>query len=92
MIAVYRPKDLDNRYKKIIDNAIRDLSPDTKENIIKLFNTWRGSSSEKELSKLVGLEKANNLIRKLKESDDADLTEAEQNALKDIFKDSLTFD
>jgi DNA-directed RNA polymerase subunit F len=92
VVAVYRPKDLGRDYKKIIDNAIRDLSPDTKENVINIFNSWEGPSSNDELSKLVGPDKAKDLMKKIKGSGDADLTQEEQNALKDMFKDSLTFD
>ena len=40
MGAVFRPKDLASGYKKIIENAIKDLSPDTKDSVIKLFETW----------------------------------------------------
>ena len=32
MGAIFRPKDLSNRYRKIISNdAVKDLGPDTKE-------------------------------------------------------------
>jgi DNA-directed RNA polymerase subunit F len=92
MGAVYRPKDLDRGYKKIIDSAISDLSPDTRENVIKLFNSWEGTSSKDKLSKLVGPDRAKDLMKKIKESGDAGLTSEERNALKEIFKDSLTFD
>ena len=92
VVAVYRPKDLGRDYKKVIDNAIRDLSPDTKENVINIFNSWEGTSSIDRLSKLVGPDKAKDLMKKIRGSGDADLTQEEQNALKDIFKDSLTFD
>ena len=92
MIAVYKPKDLASGYKKIIENAIRDLSPDTKESVITLLKGWKGASSQEELRKIVGTEKANHLIKKIKESNGADLTEDEQNSLNNIFKDSLTFD
>jgi DNA-directed RNA polymerase subunit F len=50
MGAVFRPKDLGRGYTKIIENAIRDLSPDTKENVIKLFNSWEGTSSKEKLN------------------------------------------
>jgi hypothetical protein len=92
MIAVYKPKDLDSGYKKIIENAIRDLSPDTKENVINLLKNWRSASSKEELNKIVGSEKANYLIKKIQESNGADLTEDEKKTLNNIFKDSLTFD
>jgi len=37
MGAVFRSKDFGMGYKKIIENAIKDLSPDTKDNVITLF-------------------------------------------------------
>ena len=36
MGAVFRPKDLGKGYKRIIENAIKDLSPDTRDNVIEL--------------------------------------------------------
>ena len=32
MGAVFRAKDLGRDYKKIVENAVKDLSPDTKDN------------------------------------------------------------
>lgn len=46
MGAVFRPKDLGRGYTKIVENAIRDLSPDTKDSVIKLFNSWEGTNSK----------------------------------------------
>jgi len=40
MGAVFRPKDLRKDYNKIIEDSIKDFSPDTKDSIIKLFNSW----------------------------------------------------
>ena len=93
MGAVFRPKDLGRGYTKIIENAIRDLSPDTKDNVIKLFNSWEGTSSKEKLTEMMGPDKAKDLLKKINAYDDeADLTDEERNALKEIFKDSLTFD
>jgi hypothetical protein len=93
MGAVFRPKDLGRGYTRIIENAIRDLSPDTKDNVIKLVNSSEGTSSIEKLSEMMGPDKAKDLLKKIKAYDDeADLTDEEQNALKEIFKDSLTFD
>jgi hypothetical protein len=33
MGAVFRPKDLDRGQRKVIDNAIKDFTPDTKDNV-----------------------------------------------------------
>ena len=45
MGAVFRSKDIGRGYKKIIENSIKDLSPDTKDSVIKLFDSWEGISS-----------------------------------------------
>jgi hypothetical protein len=39
MGAVFRPKDLSRGHKKIIDNAIKDFTPDIKDkdNVIKVL-------------------------------------------------------
>ena len=68
MGAVFRPKDLGKGYKRIIENAIKDLSPDTRDNVIELFDSWQDINSVQ------------------------NLTDEERKALKDILKDSLTFD
>lgn len=47
MGVVFRPKDFGRGYKKIIENAVKDLSPDTKDNVIKLLESWEGINSKK---------------------------------------------
>jgi hypothetical protein len=42
MGAVFRPKDLGRANRRIIENALKDLSPDTKDSVIKLLNSWKG--------------------------------------------------
>jgi DNA-directed RNA polymerase subunit F len=92
MGAVFRPKDLGRGYTKIIENAIRDLSPDTKDNVINLFKSWQGTSSREKLNEMMGPDKAKDLLEKIKVHNEAHLTDEERNALKEIFKESLTFD
>ena len=92
MGAVFRPKDLGRGYSKIIEDAIGDLSPDTKDNIIKLFNSWEGTNSKEKLSEMIGPNKTKDLLKKIEAYGEADLTDEERNALREIFKDSLTFD
>jgi hypothetical protein len=49
MGAVFRPKDLSNRHRKIISNdAIEDLSPDTKDSIIDKQNEISRKEGERE--------------------------------------------
>ena len=41
MGAVFRHKDFRREYnKKILENAINDLSSDTKDNVIKILDSW----------------------------------------------------
>jgi DNA-directed RNA polymerase subunit F len=92
MGAVFRPKDLGKGYKKVIENAIRDLSPDTKDSLIKLFDNWEATGSVQKLTEILGPSKAERLLEKIKENKDVDLTDEDRKALRDILKDSLTFD
>jgi hypothetical protein len=49
MGAVFRPKDLRKDYNKIIVDSIKDFSPDTKDSIIKHFNSWESTGSIQKL-------------------------------------------
>jgi hypothetical protein len=39
MGAVFRPKDLPSGRKRIIENAVRDFSPDVKDNVVKILES-----------------------------------------------------
>lgn len=70
MGAVFNPKDLARRDKRIIiEDAIRDLAPETKENIRALLNSWEGQRSEERLKDIVGDDRTESIIRQLKRSD-----------------------
>ena len=92
MGAVFRSKDIGMGYKKIIENAIKDLSPDTKDNVIKLFNSWEGISSIQKLKEIMGPDKAEQLLKQIGANKKIYLTDEERDGLKDILKESLTFD
>jgi hypothetical protein len=92
MGAVFKPEDLGRGYRKIIEKALRDLSPDTRDNVIKVLNSWDGVNSRNRLNEMLGFGKAEELLQKVKDYDDSELTDKERKAIKDIFKDSLTFD
>ena len=91
MGAVFRPKDFGSNYKKIIDNSMKDLHPDTKDDVYKLLNTWEGTSSEEKLMKIIGPERMEKLLKEVKKKSSI-LNENEKEDVKNIFKDSLTFD
>ncbi|MBD0359861.1 MAG: hypothetical protein ICV56_04005 [Nitrososphaeraceae archaeon] len=97
MGAVFRAKDLQRDNKKILENAIKDLSPDTKDNnnIIKLLDSWdkEGIRSEEKLKEILGQDKAESLLKNIKaKEDDVNLTNDERKKLSNMFKESLTFD
>jgi hypothetical protein len=92
MGAVFRSKDIGRGYKKIIENSIKDLSPDTKDSVIELFDSWEGIHSKQKLNEILGRDKAEWLLEKIRTSEDVGLTKEDRKALKNILKDSLTFD
>ena len=92
MGAVFRSKDFGRGYKKIIENSIKDLSPDTKDSVIELFDSWEGISCIQKLKEITGADKAELLLEKIKTSKGVDLTEEDRKELKEILKASLTFD
>jgi DNA-binding ferritin-like protein (Dps family) len=92
MGAVFRPKDFSSSRKKIVENAIKDLSPDAKDHIIKILHSWEGTASEEEkLKQILGQDKAKVLLKKIRTSKKM-LTAKEREELQDMFKESLTFD
>ena len=75
---VFRPKDFGGRdNRKVVENAVKDFSPDTKDSVIKLLNSWEGKKSASELRNIAG---------------DANLSKDEQIRLRNMFRESLTFD
>jgi hypothetical protein len=97
MGAVFRAKDLGRDYKKIVENAVKDLSPDTKDNnrIIKLPDSWEGIRSEEKLNEIRSQDKAEDLLKNIEakeEEKEVNLTNDERKKLSNMFKESLTFD
>ena len=90
MGSVFRPKDFGSGYKKVIDNSLKDLRPDTKDDVYKLLNELEDPSSKEKLMKIIGPEQMEKLLNKIKNRDE--LNEKWERDLKNIFKDSLTFD
>jgi hypothetical protein len=69
MGAVFRPKDLPSGRKKIIENAVRDFSPDVKDDVVKTLESWEriGSiGSEEKLKEILGHDRATWLLKKIK--------------------------
>ena len=92
MGAVFRPKDLGGDNRKVIEDAVKDFSPDTKDNVINLLNSWEGKTSGKKLRHILGQDKAEEVLRNIMENEDVSLSEDERIRLRNMFRESLTFD
>ena len=62
MGAVFRPKDLARGNRKVIDNAIKDFTPDTKDNVTNLLDSSKGKESEEKLEEIPAQDKAKQLL------------------------------
>ena len=65
MGSVFRAKDFGRDYKKIIENSMKNLQPDIKDDVKNLLNTWEGTISEEKLVKLIGPDKIEKLFTEL---------------------------
>jgi hypothetical protein len=64
MGAVFRPKDLGRGgYRNVIERSVRDLRSDTRENVIRLLNSWEGTRSEERLKDSLGHVKAQEILK-----------------------------
>jgi hypothetical protein len=69
MGTVYRPKDLPSGRKRIIENAVRDFSPDVKDDVVKILHSWErigSTGSEEKLKEMLGQERDRWLLKKIK--------------------------
>jgi hypothetical protein len=95
MGAVFRPKDLPSDWRKMARESIKDLSPDTKDSVLKIIDSWEGTKSEEKLEELLGHDKTEDLMKKIARrttKSKSALTPDQQNQVKDMFRESLTFD
>ena len=76
MGAVFRPKDLGKANRRVIENALKDLSPDTKNSVIELLNSWEGKTSGNKLKRILGQNKAEELLLNI--TNDINLPQDEQ--------------
>ena len=91
MGAVFDSEDVAKDRRKIFQNAIKDIRPETKERIVKIFETWKGRTSEKELEELIGSQRAKKFRDLVAKSSD-ELSSNELNNLRRLFRESVTFD
>jgi thiaminase len=89
--AVSDSEDVAKDRRKIFQNALKDLQPETKDRIVKIFETWKGRVSEKELEEILGGQRAKK-IRKLVDNSTDELSSNEVDNLRRLFRESVTFD
>jgi hypothetical protein len=59
MGAIFKPKDFGSRGdRRVIENAVRDFSPDTKDSVIKLLTSWEWKKSASKLREILGQNKS----------------------------------
>ena len=61
----FRPQDVVKR-KKVIDEAVRDLSPGIGDVAKEILSSWNGNESEKKLTGLLGREQMQKILKKVK--------------------------
>ena len=69
MGAVYRPKDLPSGRKRIIENAVRDFSPDVKDDVVNILDSLErigSTGSEEKLKEILSQDGARWLLKKIK--------------------------
>ena len=90
MGSVFRSEEFPSR-RKMVEEAIKDLSPNIKDNVLKVLDSWEGVRSEEKLKVILGQDKAQSLFKKIN-AIKSEISYDEQEKLQDIFKESLTFD
>lgn len=64
MGKVFKPKDLLRR-KRLLNEALRDLSPGVRDLAAEIIESWRGKESERRLVELLSEERARDLLRRI---------------------------
>ena len=65
MGAVFRPEEVANRRRWLLQKALRDLNPDVREAIRRIFASWQGLESEKKIIELLGEQRGKQLLKEL---------------------------
>lgn len=96
MGAVSNPKDITRVQRKIIENALKDLAPDsnaiTDDTINKLLNSLEKGRSQEQLAEILDPNKFAKFVERVTEGEANLMCSHEQKQLKNMFKESLTFD
>jgi hypothetical protein len=66
MGKAFRPEDVAKGRRRLFREALRDLSPDIRDAVRRVFESWQGVESERQLVKLLGEEETNRLLKRVR--------------------------
>lgn len=66
MGEVFKSKNLLKGRRRIIDEAVQDLTPGVREAVKQMFRSWEGGESESRLRQLLGEDEAKRILKKIK--------------------------
>jgi len=66
MGEVFKAKDLFKGRRRMIDEAVQDLSPGVRDAVRQMLRSWEGEESERRLSQLLGDDEAKRILKKMK--------------------------
>lgn len=66
MGEVFRPKDLLRARRKVIEEALQDLSPGVRDAVKSVLETYTGEEEKERLIKVLGKKGAEELLKKFK--------------------------
>ena len=66
MGEVFKAKDLFKGRRRMIDEAVQDLSPGVRDAVRQMLRSWEGEESERRLSRLLGDDEAKRILKKMK--------------------------
>ncbi len=65
MGEVFRPKDLLKGRRKLIEEALQDLSPEIRDSVINILDSWKGEESRDLLIEILGKKKVADILESL---------------------------
>lgn len=65
MGEVFRAKDIIKGRRKLIEQALYDLSPDIRDAVINILESWKGEESRDQLIKILGKKSVEDILKSL---------------------------
>ncbi len=65
MGKVFRAKDIIKGKRKLIEQALYDLSPGVRDTVISILESWKGEESRDRLIKILGKKNVEDILKSL---------------------------